>query len=144
MLPAQPRAAAGLAWRLHIFDGGRRSGGSSVCPAKRAAKRARADADHSPGTLPWDGQIEIELALERPADFRLLLRVPGWCRGATLSVNGVPEGLGAVVERGYARLKREWHPGDRVGLELAMPVERVYAHPEVRRTRGRGRCSAGR
>src|SRR5207237_5700779 len=39
--------------------------------------------------------------------------------------------LNAAVERGYLVIRREWQPGDRVRLELEMPVERVYAHPQV-------------
>ena len=38
---------------------------------------------------------------------------------------------------GYAAIAREWAKGDRVRLDLDMPVERVRAHPEVRQDVGR-------
>src|SRR5205085_6808441 len=85
---------------------------------------------------PWDGQVEIELTLEQSASFALRLRVPGWCRDARVAVNGAPVALDGLIERGYARLEREWHDADRVSLELDMPVERVYAHPDVRQDAG--------
>ena len=80
---------------------------------------------------PWEGQVDLTLQLAAPADFTLKLRLPGWCRGARLAVNGVPEASEPLLERGYIAIRRQWQPGDRVRLELDMPVERVYAHPEV-------------
>ncbi len=50
-------------------------------------------------------------------------------------VNGAPWPL--ETERGYLRIERVWHPGDTVEVHLAMPVERVYAHPRVRADLGR-------
>jgi DUF1680 family protein len=84
---------------------------------------------------PWDGQVRIDLERERSARFALRVRVPGWCRGATLRVNDVsvpPDG-----ERGYVRLERTWRSGDQVTLDLPMPVQRVYAHPAVAEDAGR-------
>ena len=43
----------------------------------------------------------------------------------------------AVTERGYAALRRRWQRGDKVTLVLAMPVERLYAHPDVHADQGR-------
>jgi len=42
-----------------------------------------------------------------------------------------------VTERGYARIRRLWRTGDQVNLVLSMPIERVYAHPDVRANHGR-------
>jgi DUF1680 family protein len=86
--------------------------------------------------FPWDGKVEIELTLDQPAALALRLRIPGWCRTARLSVNGEPVSLEDKMDLGYARLEREWRSGDRVTLELEMPVERVYAHPDVRQDAG--------
>lgn len=86
---------------------------------------------------PWEGAVALTLALEQPARFGLRLRIPGWCRGARLSVNGAPLVMEGIVRDGYARLGREWQDGDRVELDLPMPVERVYAHPQVRQNAGR-------
>ena len=79
---------------------------------------------------PWDGKVVLKPELEHPARFELRLRVPGWCRGAAVSVNG--QGITEPKkERGYIVLEREWKNGDMVELNLPMPVERVAAHPNV-------------
>ena len=38
---------------------------------------------------------------------------------------------------GYLSIQRQWHAKDTVSLTLAMPIERVYAHPLVRENVGR-------
>lgn len=86
---------------------------------------------------PWSGEVEIEVDPGREAAFALNLRLPGWCRGPALSVNGQSIDLAATVHQGYARLERSWRPGDRVILSLPMPVERVWANPAVRVANGK-------
>ena len=80
---------------------------------------------------PWDGQIEVAVAPAAPAEFTLKLRLPSWCREARLSVNGSPENITPLLDHGYLALRRTWQAGDRVQLQLDMPVERVYANPQV-------------
>jgi len=86
---------------------------------------------------PWTGRVVLRLEMEQPARFTLRLRIPGWCRGTAARVNGEAVDLSGKVVKGYACLEREWRNGDRVELELPMPVERVYAHPEARQDIGR-------
>jgi DUF1680 family protein len=81
---------------------------------------------------PWQGRVRIEVAPERPAAFTLAVRIPGWCRGATVAVNGKRVALAGCLRKGYAHLSRAWRKGDRVEVVLPMPVERVEARPEVR------------
>jgi DUF1680 family protein len=82
-------------------------------------------------TYPWDGKVVLKPRPEQPSVFALRLRVPGWCRGATVAVNG--QTLSDVVhDRGYFVLDREWRSGDAVELHLPMPVERIAAHPRVK------------
>jgi DUF1680 family protein len=85
---------------------------------------------------PWDGTVTIRLDTAQPATFGLKLRIPGWCRTAHLRVNGQAVDIAGKVERGYVRLERPWNPGDQVVLDLPMPVERIYAHPNVRQDMG--------
>jgi uncharacterized protein len=87
-------------------------------------------------TYPWDGMITIQLGMDESTVFGLNLRIPGWCRTARLSVNGDSLDLTEHTTKGYARVERLWHPGDHVVLALDMPVERVYAHPDVRQDTG--------
>lgn len=42
-----------------------------------------------------------------------------------------------MVERGYVAIRRRWQAGDEFILDLAMPVERIRAHPDVRADQGR-------
>ncbi|NQU21633.1 MAG: glycoside hydrolase family 127 protein [Candidatus Nealsonbacteria bacterium] len=93
---------------------------------------------------PWDGKVGI--AIDTKADFTLKLRIPGWARNeavpgglykfvnnddrkATLTVNGQATRLD--VKDGYATVDRAWQKGDRVELELPMPVRRVTADPRL-------------
>jgi DUF1680 family protein len=84
---------------------------------------------------PWDGAVEVAVDPDQPVEFTLSLRIPGWCQGARLAINGIP--VSATPDRGYARLQRLWRKGDLVTLDLPMPVRRQYAHPDVRADAGR-------
>lgn len=81
---------------------------------------------------PWDSTVTLRVGLAEPASFGLRLRLPEWCRAPRVSLNGQPIELDGAVEGGYAHIARSWQDGDTVTLELPMPVERVYAHPDVR------------
>jgi DUF1680 family protein len=85
---------------------------------------------------PWDGNVRISVSPAAPAEFDLHVRIPGWCRGAGLAVNG--KALEAIEKvRGYARIGRTWSPGDAVDLSLPMPVDRIVADARVEADRGR-------
>jgi DUF1680 family protein len=87
-------------------------------------------------TYPWDGTITLRLGMDEPSMFGLRLRIPGWCQHARLKVNGDAFDIASHLEQGYVRVERVWQDDDRVELELAMPVERMYAHPNVRQDAG--------
>jgi hypothetical protein len=95
---------------------------------------------------PWDGNIAIEVRPESPDEFEIKLRVPGWARNQpmpgnlyryldtsdesiSLTVNG--SAMEATVENGYIPIRRKWTAGDRITLDLPMPVRRVVAHPKA-------------
>ncbi len=85
---------------------------------------------------PWDGDIDLQFQLEAPVEFALKLRVPGWCHSDTVQVDGKPIAL--ERERGCVTIRRTWQAGENhVRLHLDMPVERVYAQPEVVADQGR-------
>jgi DUF1680 family protein len=85
---------------------------------------------------PWDGTVAIRVTPERPATFGLRLRIPGWCQSASVMVNGEAVNLTDRLEQGYVRLERLWQSGDVVKLDLAMPIERLSAHPEIQVDQG--------
>jgi uncharacterized protein len=101
---------------------------------------------------PWQGRIDLSLHPRKPFRFELAVRIPGWAReecfpgglyrfetasdsGWRLSVNGNPV-TGRLTE-GYALIDRKWKEGDRVSLNLPMPVRRVAADPRITADSGR-------
>jgi DUF1680 family protein len=54
---------------------------------------------------------------------------------ARLMVNGQPVPL--ALEKGFARIRRVWQPGDQVELNLPMPIRRVLSHDKVADNAGR-------
>ncbi len=116
----------GDAFAVHLYIAGR---ADTTLPSG-AAVTLRVETRY-----PEEGAVHITVEPGTPCEFELRLRIPGWCRKHSLAVNG--EAVEAPVERGYACVKRTWHTGDVVELELDMPVERVKAHPNVQANRGR-------
>ena len=89
---------------------------------------------------PWSGEVRIRIDPEAPATFDLKLRIPGWAKGAA-AVNG--ERVALAPANGYATIRRIWRKGDVVTLDLEMPAERLYAHPNVRMDVGRAALRRG-
>ena len=87
---------------------------------------------------PWEGSVSITIDPERPVEFELAVRMPGWSPNASVSLNGRKLLRGdMVIDGGYARLRRRWSKRDRVELDLPMAVERLRAHPDVAEDAGR-------
>ena len=70
---------------------------------------------------PVDGKAHLALNPEGPVKFDLCLRIPGWCKGYTLSVNGKKQNAAAAPGT-YLRLSQRWIAGDIVEIEFAMPA----------------------
>jgi len=100
---------------------------------------------------PWDGAVAISVSPQQPLTFALFVRIPGWARNqpvpgtlyhylpaaerpVALTVNG--SAVAYSMEKGYARIEREWKAGDVVQLDLPMPVWRVLAADQVADDRG--------
>ncbi len=81
---------------------------------------------------PWEGTVKIDISVETPSKFTLNLRIPDWCRNATLEVNGSVVDVEKNIQNGYVKIDRTWNDGDHVELVLSMPVEQIKAHPAVR------------
>lgn len=83
---------------------------------------------------PWDGKVTMTLEKAPAAAFSFFLRIPGWCKGATLSVNG--EAIKTDTDGGrYVEINRRWKAGDGITLNLPMPVTLIEANPLVEETR---------
>jgi DUF1680 family protein len=92
---------------------------------------------------PWSGRVAITVRPDAPVTFALSLRVPGWAGSATLSVNGERVGEDALTVGGYYRVEREWRDGDRLDLDLPMPLRAIRAHPKVKADLGRVALARG-
>jgi DUF1680 family protein len=85
---------------------------------------------------PWDETVTLHVEPVEPAEFTLRVRVPGWCGGMRVSVNGEPVG-DMAPDHGYLPIRRTWKPGDVVAIDLPMPVTRMTADPRVKADVGR-------
>lgn len=73
---------------------------------------------------PFDETVTITARGGQKA--KLTLRIPGWCTGATVSVNGAPA---KPAEAGsFVTLDRRWAHGDVVVLQFPMGIERKMAY----------------
>lgn len=73
---------------------------------------------------PMDGAVTIKLNPEKPAAFKVYLRLPGWCRQWQLDLNHTPQRI-QPDNRGYLVIERVWETGDLVELKLEMPIRVV-------------------
>jgi uncharacterized protein len=101
---------------------------------------------------PWDGAVKMVVTPDRPSDFTIKVRIPGWARNepvpsdlyrfadknddpVVLKVNGTP--APPALDKGYATITRRWQRGDVIDLALPMPVRRVVANDRVEADRNR-------
>jgi len=70
---------------------------------------------------PFEEQIQFTLNMRQPVKFPLYLRVPGWCKGASVKLNGKAVKVSSPGGS-YIRLERQWSNGDRVVLSLPMTL----------------------
>jgi len=107
---------------------------------------------------PWDGRVTLTVTPPNAQTFDICLRIPGWCREnktpgalymasgskekATLEINGKTVSLNKL-RKGYVRISREWKPGDKIELDLPMPIRRIQAHPAVKADTGRAAVQRG-
>ena len=83
----------------------------------------------------------LKVGVKGSLQTQVRLRVPGWCKNYTLSVNG--EAVEAPVEKGYAVIDRKWSDGDLVEINFDMPVEVVAADPRVKEDIGKRAIQRG-
>ena len=68
---------------------------------------------------PFNDAVNLTLAMPKPTQFPLYLRIPAWCRNASATVNGkaIAARPGAST---YLVISRKWRTGDKVALHLPM------------------------
>jgi hypothetical protein len=70
---------------------------------------------------PFEEQVRLQVSVSNSAPFPLMLRIPGWCSHATISING--QAQSGFKPASFFRLQREWHNGDLVIVNLPMPIQ---------------------
>lgn len=107
--------------------------------------------------LPWDGKVTIILTPETPIAFSVYLRVPSWCDGINLKVNGEPLAVNHPLTPTQSRtasgydpcgswylpLNRTWSPDDVIDIEFEMGIRIRTTHPRVRTTRKQAALTRG-
>ncbi len=101
---------------------------------------------------PWEGNIRFKIRTDKPQDFTLKIRVPGWTQNhpvpgdlyhyenkqekeIRLFVNNEP---GSVkTEKGYITLNQKWKDGDVVELVLPMEVRKVVPNENIKEIKGK-------
>lgn len=101
---------------------------------------------------PWDGKVALTLKPDKAGAFPLTIRIPGWAQNrpvpgdlysyaddaasqTTLMING--KKTDAKIENGYLVLNQNWKPGDKVELDISMPVRRVISSEKVSENKGK-------
>ncbi|MGQ9462123.1 MAG: glycoside hydrolase family 127 protein [Candidatus Fervidibacter sp.] len=69
---------------------------------------------------PYDGVVKLRFLLLQPKEFPLRLRIPEWCEGAEITVNGE---VRRRIGKGYCELSRRWKDGDTVQLKLPVKLQ---------------------
>ena len=70
---------------------------------------------------PFAGNIELRVSVPNPQTFAVYLRIPAWAAGAAVRVNG--KSTPSFPEPAtFAAIHREWRDGDRIELELPLPL----------------------
>lgn len=68
---------------------------------------------------PTSGRVRIQVNPSSESEFTLRLRIPRWCRGGTVRINGA--GAAEAPGGDFYAIRREWRKGDVVELDLPMP-----------------------
>ncbi|QHT67520.1 glycoside hydrolase family 127 protein [Rhodocytophaga rosea] len=101
---------------------------------------------------PWDGKVTLTLKPEKTGAFPLYVRIPGWAQNkpvpgelytytdkqkptVMLLVNG--KKMATTVKEGYLVLQQNWKPGDKVELDMSMPVRQVVCSDQVNENKGK-------
>lgn len=85
-------------------------------------------------SYPWRGEVRMTVEETGGNPFGLKLRIPGWSKSGTLTLNGKP--VDQALEAGaYFEIRRTWRSGDTVELHLDMPAQLNEGHPFIEETR---------
>jgi len=70
---------------------------------------------------PFKGTVQMTVVTGEPVRFPLYLRVPRWCKGFSVAVNGEKLNVDAQPQM-YVRIKHLWSEGDTIEIEMPMEI----------------------
>jgi uncharacterized protein len=96
--------------------------------------------------FPWDGKAELLINPESSSKFNVRIRIPGWAQNEAIPgglykfisndtskirimLNGKPAEY--KITAGYAVIDRRWKSGDKVEIDLPMPVREIISDERV-------------
>ena len=68
---------------------------------------------------PFEEIIRFTLTTPEKVSFPLYLRIPSWCKDASIAVNGQKLGVDLIIGK-YAKITREWSDADEIVLTVPM------------------------
>lgn len=74
-------------------------------------------------SYPFEEQVRLDVCVSNAVAFPLVLRIPGWCSNATITVNGQLQS--GVAPASFYRIQRTWTNGDQVAVNLPMPIQEL-------------------
>ncbi|HEY9045405.1 MAG TPA: glycoside hydrolase family 127 protein [Ohtaekwangia sp.] len=95
---------------------------------------------------PWEGDILINVTPEKAGEFDVRVRIPGWAVNKPIPsdlytfednfreqpkvyLNDKPVDM--TLQQGYIVLNRKWKKGDRIHIQLPLPIRRIQANAKV-------------
>jgi uncharacterized protein len=91
---------------------------------------------------PWDGSVAITVEACKDTAFDIMLRIPAWAEGTMIRVNG--KLLSAEITPGsFARINRQWKPGDVMRLDMLMRPRLLSGHPRIEEIRNQAAIKCG-
>ena len=76
---------------------------------------------HEETNYPYEEDVRFTLQTTQNVKFPLYFRVPGWCKNASIQLNGSKLNVAATAGE-YIRIEREWADGDKLILNLPMEL----------------------
>ncbi|TFG26351.1 MAG: glycoside hydrolase family 127 protein [Promethearchaeota archaeon] len=101
---------------------------------------------------PWNGNVTITINLEGSEEFSIAIRIPGWTQNrpvpsdlyqyvkemnTVVSIKVNDEPININQQKGYVHINRIWSDGDKIEIDMPMPIRRVIAHENVKNNNGR-------
>lgn len=97
---------------------------------------------HQKTDYPWDGTVSLEIRESKKEAFDIMLRIPEWAKGSTISINGIKE-KAEVKEGTYFTITRKWKKGNVISLNMPMKPELVVGHQKIEEVRNQAAIKRG-